>query len=55
MVVEFWPKTGYERATGRRDQTPLFVADTPLFLALAAGIAAVVTAAVFILKRRSTN
>jgi len=48
MVVEFWPKTGYERATGRRDQTPLL-------LAAAAGIAAVATAAVFILKRRSTN
>jgi len=48
MVVEFWPKTGYELAPERRDQTPLF-------LAVAAGIAAVATAAVFILKRRSTN
>ncbi len=47
MVVEFWPKTGYEWATGRRDYTPLI-------LAVAAG-AAVATAAVFILKRRSTN
>ena len=48
MVAEFWPKTGYERAAGRRDYTPLLVA-------VAAGIAAVITAAVFILKRRSTN
>jgi len=48
MVAEFWPKTGYERATGRRDYTPLF-------LATAAGVAAIATAAVFILKRRSTN
>jgi len=48
MVAEFWPKTGYERATGRRDYTPLI-------LAVAAGAAAVATAAVFILKRRSTN
>jgi diadenosine tetraphosphate (Ap4A) HIT family hydrolase len=48
MVVEFWPKTGYERATGRRDQTPLF-------LAVAAGAAAVATAAVLILKKRRTN
>jgi hypothetical protein len=48
MVVEFWPKTGYEWAAGRRDYTPLF-------LAVAAGAAAVATAAVFILKRRSTN
>ena len=48
MVAEFWPKTGYERATGRRDYTPLF-------LAAAAGVAAIATAAVFILKRRSTN
>jgi hypothetical protein len=53
MVVEFWPKTGYEWATGRRDYTPLLV-DTPLILAVAAG-AAVATAAVFILKRRPTN
>jgi len=48
MVAEFWPKTGYERAAGRRDYTPLLVA-------VAAGIAAVATAALFILKRRSTN
>jgi hypothetical protein len=48
MVAEFWPKTGYERAVGRRDYTPLL-------LAVAAGAAAVATAAVFILKRRSTN
>ncbi len=49
MVAEFWPKTGYEWATGRRDQTPLL-------LAAAAGAAAVVPiAAMFILKRRSTN
>jgi len=48
MVAEFWPKTGYERAVGRRDQTPLL-------LAAAAGIAAVATAAVFILKKRRTN
>jgi hypothetical protein len=48
MVAEFWPKTGYEWATGRRDYTPLI-------LAVAAGIAAVATAALFILKRRSTN
>jgi len=53
MVAEFWPKTGYERATGRRDQTPLLVG-TPLFLAAAAG-AAVATAAVFIFKKRRTN
>jgi hypothetical protein len=55
MVAEFWPKTGYEWAAGRLDYTPLLVADTPLFLAVAAGIAAVATAAVLILKRRSTN
>ena len=49
MVVEFWPKTGYERATGRRDYTLLL-------LAAAAGAAAIVPIAVmFILKRRSTN
>ena len=48
MVAEFWPKTGYEWATGRRDYTPLF-------LAVAAGAAAVATAAVLILKKRSTN
>ena len=48
MVVEFWPKTGYEWATGRRDYTPLI-------LAVAAGIAAVATAAVLILKKRRTN
>ena len=48
MVAEFWPKTGYEWATGRRDYTPLI-------LAVAAGIAAVATAAVFILKKRHTN
>jgi hypothetical protein len=48
MVVEFWPKTGYGWATGRRDYTPLLVA-------VAAGIAAVATAALSILKRRSTN
>ena len=55
MVAEFWPKTGYEWATGRRDYTPLLVADTPLFLAVAAGAAAVATAAVLILKKRRTN
>jgi hypothetical protein len=54
MVVEFWPKTGYEWATGRRDYTPLLV-DIPLFLAAAAGVAAIATAAVFILKKRRTN
>ena len=54
MVVEFWPKTGYERATGRRDYTPLLV-DTPLFLAAAVGAAAVATAALFIFKKRRTN
>jgi len=48
MVVEFWPKTGYEWATGRRDYTPLF-------LAVAAGAVAVATAAVLILKKRRTN
>ncbi len=49
MVVEFWPKTGYQRLPERRDQTPLF-------LAAAAGAATVVPiAAMFILKRRSTN
>jgi hypothetical protein len=48
MVAEFWPKTGYEWAAGRRDYTPLI-------LAVAAGIAAVATAAVFILKKRHTN
>ncbi len=49
MVVEFWPKTGYEWAAGRRDYTPLI-------LAVVAGAAAVVPiAAMFILKRRSTN
>ncbi len=48
MVAEFWPKTGYEWATGRRDYTPLF-------LAVAAGAAAVATAAVLILKKRRTN
>jgi len=54
MVAEFWPKTGYERAAGRRDYTPLLV-DTPLLVAIAAGIAAVATAAVLILKKRRTN
>ena len=48
MVAEFWPKTGYEWPAGRRDYTPLI-------LAVAAGIAAIATAAVSILKRRSTN
>jgi len=48
MVAEFWPKTGYEWATGRRDYTPLL-------LAVAAGAAAVATAAVLILKKRRTN
>ncbi len=55
MVAEFWPKTGYEWAAGRRDYTPLLLADTPLFLTVAAGAAAVATAALSILKRRSTN
>jgi hypothetical protein len=54
MIVEFWPKTGYEWAAERRGYAPLLV-DTPLFLAAAAGVAAIATAAVFILKRRSTN
>jgi len=49
MVVEFWPKTGYERATGRRDYTPLFLA------AAAGAVAVVPVAAMFILKRRPTN
>jgi hypothetical protein len=48
MVVEFWPKTGYGWGPERRDYTPLI-------LAVAAGIAAVATAALSILKRRSTN
>jgi len=48
MVVEFWPKTGYEWAAERRGYTPLI-------LAVAAGIAAVATAAVLILKRRPAN
>ncbi|MFZ8838565.1 MAG: hypothetical protein ACO2PM_06420 [Pyrobaculum sp.] len=48
MVAEFWPKTGYEWATGRRDHAPLF-------LAVAAGAAAVATAAVLIPKKRRTN
>jgi hypothetical protein len=48
MVVEFWPKTGFQRLVERRDYTPLLVAVT-------AGIAAVATAAVFILKKRHTN
>jgi hypothetical protein len=48
MVVEFWPKTGYEWGPEPRDYTPLI-------LAVAAGIAAVATAALSILKRRSTN
>jgi len=55
MVVEFWSKTGYEWAAERRGYAPLLV-DTPLFLAAAAGVSAVVVAtAVFILKRRPTN
>jgi len=54
MVVEFWPKTGFQKLVERRGYAPLLV-DTPLLLAAAAGIAAVATAAVFILKRRSTN
>jgi hypothetical protein len=49
MVVEFWPKTGYEWAAGRRDYTPLFIA------AAAGAVAVVPIAAIFILKRRSTN
>jgi len=48
MVAEFWPKTGYEWPAGRRDYTPLI-------LAVAAGIAAIATAAVSILKKRRTN
>jgi hypothetical protein len=48
MVAEFWPKTGYEWATGRRDYTPLL-------LAAAASAAAVATAAVLVLKKRRTN
>jgi hypothetical protein len=55
MVVEFWPKTGFQRLPERRDQTPLLIANTPLFLAVAAGAAAVATAVLFILKRRPTN
>jgi hypothetical protein len=49
MVVEFWPKTGYELAPGRRDYTPLILA------AAAGAVAVVPIAAMFILKRRSTN
>jgi hypothetical protein len=48
MVVEFWPKTGYGWGPEPRDYTPLI-------LAVAAGAAAVATAALSILKRRSTN
>ncbi|NAZ32744.1 MAG: hypothetical protein GU356_00365 [Pyrobaculum sp.] len=49
MVAEFWPKTGFKRLTERRDQTPLL-------LAAATGAATIVPiAAMFILKRRSTN
>jgi hypothetical protein len=55
MVVEFWPKTGFQKLVERRGYAPLPVADTPLILAAAAGVAAIATAAVFILKRRSTN
>ncbi len=54
MVAEFWPKTGYELATGRRGYAPLLV-DAPLFLAVAASATAVATAAVLILKKRRTN
>jgi hypothetical protein len=49
MVVEFWPKNGYELATGRLDYTPLILA------AAAGAVAVVPIAAMFILKRRSTN
>ncbi len=49
MVAEFWPKTGYEWATGRRDYTPLLLA------AAAGAVVVVPIAAMFILKRRSTN
>lgn len=45
MVVEFWPKTGYEWFAGKQD--PAFV-----FAAAAAGVSAVVATAVFILRRR---
>jgi hypothetical protein len=49
MVVEFWPKTGFQRLPEHRDQTPLL-------LVAATGAAAVVPiAAMFILKRRATN
>jgi hypothetical protein len=49
MVVEFWPKTGFQRLPERRDQTPLLLA------AAASAVAVVPIAAMFILKRRSTN
>jgi hypothetical protein len=49
MVVEFWPKTGFQRLPERRDQTPLLLA------AAAGAVAVVPIAAMFILKRRSTN
>jgi hypothetical protein len=45
MIVEFWPRTGYEWFTGEQD--PAFV-----FAATAAGVSAVVATAVFILRRR---
>jgi len=54
MVVEFWPKTGFQKLVERRGYAPLLV-DTPLFLAAAVGVAAVATAAVLILKKRRTN
>jgi hypothetical protein len=49
MVAEFWPKTGFQRLPERRDQTPLLLA------AAAGAVAVVPIAAMFILKRRSTN
>jgi len=49
IVVEFWPKTGFQRLPERRDQTPLLLA------AAAGAVAVVPIAAIFILKRRSTN
>jgi hypothetical protein len=54
MVVEFWPKTGFQKLVERRNDTPLLPV-VEMFLAAAAGVAAIATAAVFILKKRHTN
>jgi len=48
MVVEFWPKTGYEWAA----RSPLVLVGAETLLILAAAVA---TAAVLILKKRRTN